>query len=726
MAKKNRDIDAPSSFKQVATWRRHKHSQQQQQQQQPAKQKYIQPPLKRARTTSTSTSSTSRNYRLTLENSLSEEVLLRCLSFLDLQDLITVSRVSRSWYRLAQDPELWRSLYLASFPSSSRTSTYSSSANSLNSPLGRTRPWRSLFKISTNWRKGSARTSTLATTVRQSVLPEVPRDLGEVDGEVVRDGPDRRTRTTSSFVGSEQQRGRIQPKTQTILQFSKGVYFTAERRRTGFSPRRSEGGGDGPTITVHRSTSTADLHSSSRALGDGDYSIEIGKIQSEALRTLLPSVEEREGMSIIELRLDDCPSSSSKGLDSVDEPLVQQRLRLAAWYSPGSHFSIFEINLRSSSSSSFSYRELFSTFASSHSVSRLMMDRGDETLLARYHSPLIVTCSSSFSVGLWRVFDLPSEGEGGAKVGVEQTHPTLQTRESWWPVVLDLTKVSSIDASSTDSEQDQEAEWEEATRKKPNEEETFKITLAYSTPVFPASWTVGVQEFHVSLSSSSPLSQTRIKTLTSRHALATHRVGWSSSRSPSTSCSAGEGGLVTSIEYASPWIVTSRADNTIDVYQVVSPSVSSLEEKGKELEVAHVRTLFGHSTSVSAVAVDGVGRCVSGGTDGRVKVWENVGVVEGRESARGGLDVVERKDGYAEEVDSGVREGNVEGTGRWRELFAFGDRLSEMTAGNSEMGQKDQARTMVKQVFFDEEKIVSIVKGHGAMEKERVRVLRFD
>lgn len=41
-----------------------------------------------------------------LEGSLSEEVLLRCLSFLPAHDLVTVSRVSSAWYRLAQDPQV--------------------------------------------------------------------------------------------------------------------------------------------------------------------------------------------------------------------------------------------------------------------------------------------------------------------------------------------------------------------------------------------------------------------------------------------------------------------------------------------------------------------------------------------------------------------------------------------------------------------------------------------
>lgn len=43
---------------------------------------------------------------LSLEGALSEELLLRCLSFLSAHELATVSRVSSAWYRLAQDPQV--------------------------------------------------------------------------------------------------------------------------------------------------------------------------------------------------------------------------------------------------------------------------------------------------------------------------------------------------------------------------------------------------------------------------------------------------------------------------------------------------------------------------------------------------------------------------------------------------------------------------------------------
>lgn len=57
-------------------------------------------PSKRTRTKS------SKPAVVTLEGALSEEILLLCLSFLEVDDLLVLARVSSSWNRLTQDPEV--------------------------------------------------------------------------------------------------------------------------------------------------------------------------------------------------------------------------------------------------------------------------------------------------------------------------------------------------------------------------------------------------------------------------------------------------------------------------------------------------------------------------------------------------------------------------------------------------------------------------------------------
>lgn len=108
---------------------------------------------------------------------------------------------------------------------------------------------------------------------------------------------------------------------------------------------------------------------------------------------------------------------------------------------------------------------------------------------------------------------------------------------------------------------------------------------------------------------------------------------------------------VTSIEHSHPFIVTSRRDNQLDVYEIVSPPSSastvpappeafstpsriqpslstSCPPPLPPLKLEHRRTLFGHTARVAGVALlegvdrDGAVRCVSAGDDGKVKVWE--------------------------------------------------------------------------------------------------------
>lgn len=43
---------------------------------------------------------------VTLEGALSEEILLLCLSFLEVDDLLALALVSSSWNRLSQDPDV--------------------------------------------------------------------------------------------------------------------------------------------------------------------------------------------------------------------------------------------------------------------------------------------------------------------------------------------------------------------------------------------------------------------------------------------------------------------------------------------------------------------------------------------------------------------------------------------------------------------------------------------
>lgn len=92
------------------------------------------------------------------------------------------------------------------------------------------------------------------------------------------------------------------------------------------------------------------------------------------------------------------------------------------------------------------------------------------------------------------------------------------------------------------------------------------------------------------------------------------------------------GGAVTSVMYDAPYLVLGTTANLLDVYRVEEPSApapgagarvgraASATPAGAPLRVVHCRTLYGHTSRVCSVALRN-GRCVSGASDGSVRVW---------------------------------------------------------------------------------------------------------
>lgn len=574
----------------------------------------------------------------------------------------------------------------------------------------RARPWKDLYKISSNWRRGNARRTTLSTSsVRAAVLAEAPTDLSLGSESDREDNPSstsrrilppppssRRPNATPSPLSSA-----TSGEVGTLVQFYKHYFFTASRAPSIDPSTRI------PSVSVHQTTPTGD-------------SILFGNISSTTLLASYAARPDfRPSLYITELRLDERPLSPSSQHESRSDIVKPVELRLAIFFSTGQS-CIFRIFLPTTSTS-FTSEEMHSSLALS------TLDMGpmafDPVVIARYFSPLIVTCSRRFALRFWR---LEEDARG---IRVEEVEGGLQTRESWAPVVLSLTKV---DAAEAQSERRKVDDWAQERESEVPRQETFKVTLAYSTPLFPDSWTVGVQEIMLQVpSDTSQLStglngrlSSRIR-VTSRHAIATpERL--SATLAPHHFPRRQIDTLVTSIEHSDPFIVTSRSNNTLDVYEVVSSSppvtikppsssrtISTRDHSlnSNTLSVVHRRTLFGHTARVASVAVEGkAGRCVSAGDDGAVKVWQLTSSKSRREPRP--VDVVEAE--VEEEEDLPARS-------VWQEMKA---RRSRGMAGRAE-GELRPHR--VRKVLFDEEKIVCCVQademGGGG---ESVRVLRFD
>lgn len=453
----------------------------------------------------------------------------------------------------------------------------------------------------------------------------------------------------------------------TLLQFHHQYIFSASR--------------SGSAVTVHETRP------------NGSSSV-IGSFESTRLC-------QRAGVrpALSEMRLD--------GSSSSFPPMM------ALFYSTG-QYALFRLNLSSSSHSSaprpFSATEVYTSPAPSF--------RSDPVTTARLHWPLLVTLTDSLTL---RFLRLSGEREEGP-VEVDETETPLQSRERWSPVVLSLVPVDEARVSRGDDDHD-------AAR--------FSVSLAYSTPVFPASWTVGMQHFEVAVSPA------RLKVLRAQHATAPPAyTPWPSIITRTRLLGAGTDAEdlsttapppplrkspVTSIEHSHPFIVTSRTDNTIDVYEVVR-----LEAPTPSLRVVHRRTLFGHTARVSSVALlstADVGssrdatapiRCISAGDDGAVKVWRLLPSEEDARPDRSGSR--KRKRTTAAEADLQVQ------VRRQEDAVAAPD-----GAHLSDYQQLKRRRTSaeeparVQRVWVDEDKIVLLQRAAGGESSSgEVQVLRFD
>ena len=721
------------------------------------------PPAKRARTTALPL--------LSLEGSLSEEILLRCLSFLGAHDLVTVSRVSSAWWRLSQDPQvrpsplprspsssqsadalprrsqLWRSLYLRTYASPSVRRRALAGVN-----VAKTRPWRELYKVSTNWRTGSARTSTLAKGIRKAVLPEAPRDLS------IRAAEPPTTSVLSS--PSAAAASPVEEDADTLLQFHLNYILSASR-----TPIACD---DIPSVTVHRT------------LPAGDSAV-VGTVTSTRLQAYFAARPDfRPPLSITEMRLDENTSSTNSTRHDRG-PL------LAVFFSTG-QFSLFRLALPSPTDPSrpFSAHEVYASLALGappaypFAAATAPSSPFDPVALARLHGPLLVTLSREMTMRFWRVGQASAEDEGDEdddEVQLEEAETPLQTRESWSPVVLSLTR--DAPRRGRGRKDDELAG-----------DERFTVSLAYSAPVFPAAWTVGLQEFVVALPPPSALPsllRTPKMRITARNttALPAHAALPSTPRrtapllasSPSSSSPPpAPRNPVTSIEHSHPFIVTSRADNTLDVYEVLSaplpaparapPSRTStsraphltLDTRSASaalppLRIAHRRTLFGHTARVASVALrpsalggssasaapgGGAGvRCISAGDDGAVKVWSLVPTPSsGKREREGAVREEAVIDVRAAPLEEDEREGGEEGQEgsapptawqRMKRRRGAGVRAQE-SASQTQVQRREAAGApqRVRRVWVEEDKIVVAERARDGHGEETVRVLRFD
>lgn len=241
--------------------------------------------------------------------------------------------------------------------------------------------------------------------------------------------------------------------------------------------------------------------------------------------------------------------------------------RLAVFYSTGT-FCLFQVSPSNPKDS----KEVLSY------TTLLPRQRGGPIVQAVYHHPLLISLSSLFNLC---IYEVPSfDAAGPLQVRLAQV---LTSFTSYPPTSLVLSRPSA---------------------------QLYKLILAYTVPVYPQHWTIGVTELIISsFSVQSTQSSTAfdlapgwtsipqedlLVTLNDRQLL----------KLPIVSCTSTDGRYVA---------VASPASTSIQLYKLSSRSAGS--------KLSFVRYLYGHASPIQALSMSD-GRCVSLSQDGSLWIWD--------------------------------------------------------------------------------------------------------
>ncbi|KDQ10137.1 hypothetical protein BOTBODRAFT_36569 [Botryobasidium botryosum FD-172 SS1] len=208
---------------------------------------------------------------------------------------------------------------------------------------------------------------------------------------------------------------------------------------------------------------------------------------------------------------------------------------------------------------------------------------------AAYHHPLLVTLSATFQLS---IYTLPPSSLSGTPQSPTLKH-TVTSFTSFPPASLTLTR--TLSAASP-----------------------YKLTIAYTAPVYPAHWSAAVAEISMG-PDGGILSSRNISAVTMGWGMGAPMDEDDVEAVEEMERAKEQWGRklrdVVCTESDGKWVVLAGGDNTLQVYR--------LQRRGSNADprLMYQRVMLGHTASIAALKVAD-GRCVSAGRDGCVWVWD--------------------------------------------------------------------------------------------------------
>lgn len=335
---------------------------------------------------------------------------------------------------------------------------------------------------------------------------------------------------------------------------------------------------------------------------------------------------------------------------------------------------------------------------------------GDPVVLASMYYPVLLTCTLEFHLSVYTLSPASGSGEPSRPKHLQTMHSDV----SFHPVALSLFPSSSLEPEDTQSPA--------ATLR------NFRAALTYCTPLYPSSWTVAVQEFGIDLARSFDAEPPTGDVWRGEcwnvgrgdEASSGARPIWPRKVRPIIGV---KGDHAVGVGMDGRWCVLAGEDNQIQVYSLPTPSPSP---PLKAAPIVHSQTLLAHSAAVTSVSLS-AGRCVSGGRDGRVLVWEldedisddeadgrigrTVGYVEVRQGGRRTIWRGAAGPNPDEDDEDDIPNGAYDGLPHPQSISSAARSLFLPRPPNpSRPALIDDRPPAIRQLAFDEEKIVGLVR----------------